>query len=150
MCSSIEGVEAIYTEKKEGLLDDIIKECFPVFKPSAEMCMSGCKVKKVRRYWCVHRFVHTSHENEKIDVSLVGVDMGDYNRFICVCVCVCVIHCRGRLLVTQPAFPYGASSEFIDRSSGRAETTSHTTHRDSEATTPRVTSRTNLLLVNRG
>ena len=23
---------------------------------------------------------------------------------MCVCVCVCVIHCRGRLLVTQPVF----------------------------------------------
>ena len=33
-----------------------------------------------------------------------------------VCVCVCV-HCRGRLLlVTQPTFPYGASSDLIDRS----------------------------------
>ena len=31
---------------------------------------------------------------------------------------------------------HGASSELIDRSSGRAESTSHTTHRDSKATTP--------------
>ena len=60
-------------------------------------------------------------------------------------VCVCVIH-LGRLLVTQPAFPYEGSSEFIDRSLGRAETTSHTTHQDSEATTHRVTSYTYLLL----
>ena len=38
---------------------------------------------------------------------------------------ICVIH-HGRLLVTQPAFPYRASSELKDRSAGRAETTSHT------------------------
>ena len=50
-------------------------------------------------------------------------------------VCVCVIH-LDRLLVIQPAFPYGASSELIDRYSGRVETISHTTHRDSKATTP--------------
>ncbi|MPC26573.1 hypothetical protein E2C01_019715 [Portunus trituberculatus] len=31
---------------------------------------------------------------------------------------------------------YGANSELIDRSSGRTETTSHSTHRESEATTP--------------
>ena len=60
-------------------------------------------------------------------------------------VCVCVIH-HGRLLVTQPAFPYRASSELVVRSSGRAETTSHTTHQDSETTTPRVTSLTYFLL----
>ena len=59
-----------------------------------------------------------------------------------VCVCVCV----ACLSLSQP-FPYGASSEVVDRSSGRAETTSHTTHRDSEATTPRLTSRTYLLLL---
>ena len=58
----------------------------------------------------------------------------------------CVIH-HGRLLVTQPDFSYGVSSELIDRSLGRAETTSHTTHRDSVATTPRVTSHTYLLLL---
>ena len=46
---------------------------------------------------------------------------------------------------------YGASSELIDRSSGRTETTStHNTHRESEATTPRVTSRTYLLLGEQG
>ena len=39
----------------------------------------------------------------------------------------CVIHCRGRLLVTQPTFPYGAqpaflygaNSELIDQSPGQ-------------------------------
>ena len=46
----------------------------------------------------------------------------------------CVCACHGSLLVTQPAFPYGASSELIDRSSERAETPSHTTHRNSKAT----------------
>ena len=65
-----------------------------------------------------------------------------YVRTYYVCVCVRVIHCRGRLLVTQPAYTLQNS----DRSSGRAETTSHTTHRDSEATTPRLASRTYLLL----
>ena len=50
---------------------------------------------------------------------------------------------------SQP-FPYRASSELIDRSSGRAETTSHTAHQDSEATTPLVTSRTYLLLSEQG
>ena len=67
---------------------------------------------------------------------------------VCVCVCVCVqfsvaVACWSP---SQP-LPYGSSSEFIDRSSGRAETTSHTANRDSEATTPRVTSRTYLLLL---
>ncbi|MPC32871.1 hypothetical protein E2C01_026202 [Portunus trituberculatus] len=43
-------------------------------------------------------------------------------------------------------FYYGASAELIDRSSGRAETTTRSTNRESEATTPRVTSHTYLLL----
>ena len=71
-----------------------------------------------------------------------------YAKDIDVCVCVCVIHHGRLLLVTQPA--YGASSELINRSSGRAETTSHTTHWDSEATTPRVTSLTYLLQSEQG
>ena len=33
--------------------------------------------------------------------------------YMCVCVCVCVIHHLGLLLVTQPAFPYGGSSELM-------------------------------------
>ena len=65
------------------------------------------------------------------------------------CVCVCVIH-HGCLLVTQPAYPDGGSSELMDRSLGRAETTSHTTYRDSKATAPRVTSCTYLLLGEQG
>ena len=60
----------------------------------------------------------------------------------CVCVCVCVIHCCGRLVVSQPVFSLRREL----RASGRAETTLYTTHRDSEATTPQVTSRTYLLL----
>ena len=52
------------------------------------------------------------------------------------CVCVCIYCCGcGCLLVTQPAFSLEASSELIDQSSSRAETTSHITHRDSKATT---------------
>ncbi|MPC24318.1 Eukaryotic peptide chain release factor subunit 1 [Portunus trituberculatus] len=41
---------------------------------------------------------------------------------------------------------YGVSSELIDQSSDRTETTTHSTHWESEATTPRVTSHTYLLL----
>ncbi|MPC33333.1 hypothetical protein E2C01_026678 [Portunus trituberculatus] len=41
---------------------------------------------------------------------------------------------------------YGARSELIDLSSSRTESTTHSTYRESEATTPRVTSRTYLLL----
>ena len=50
---------------------------------------------------------------------------------------------------SQP-LPYGTNSELIDRSSGRPETTSHSTHRESKATTPRVTSCTYLLLGDQG
>ncbi|MPC99777.1 DNA replication licensing factor MCM2 [Portunus trituberculatus] len=60
-----------------------------------------------------------------------------------------VIHLTSpRLPAGHPAsLPhYGASSELIDRSSGRTETTTHSTHRESQTTTPRVTSRTYLLL----
>ena len=62
---------------------------------------------------------------------------------------IVVIH-HSHLLVTKTFLSYGASTELIDRSWGRAETTSHTTHWECEATTLRITSRTYLLLVNRG
>ena len=51
---------------------------------------------------------------------------------------IAVFNSLSRSLAGHPA--YGASSELIDLFSGRAETTSHTTHPDSEATTHRITS----------
>ena len=51
---------------------------------------------------------------------------------------------------TSQPFPYGTSSKLIDQSSGWAQTTSHTTHWESEVTTPRVTSRTYMLLGEQG
>ncbi|MPC78225.1 hypothetical protein E2C01_072708 [Portunus trituberculatus] len=68
----------------------------------------------------------------------------------CFCILGSCIH--DHLLVTQPAFliTERASSEFIDRSSGKIETTPYSTHRESEATTPRITSRTFLLLGEHG
>ena len=70
---------------------------------------------------------------------------------LCVCVCVFTVFTVAVACwsPSQP-FPYGANSELIDRYPGRAETTSHATHRDSEATTPRGTSRTYLLLGEQG
>ena len=72
---------------------------------------------------------------------------GSYGVCVCVCVCVCVFTVAVACWSPSQPFPYEESSELIDRSSGRAETTSHTTHRDSEATPPQVTSRTYLLLL---
>ena len=57
-------------------------------------------------------------------------------------VAICV---RVKLLSRSPA-DHPPSLFPTDRSSGRAETTSYTVHRDSEATTPRVTSHTYLIL----
>ncbi|MPC71299.1 hypothetical protein E2C01_065573 [Portunus trituberculatus] len=55
--------------------------------------------------------------------------MGDPHN-VCVCVCVCVLCNSPQSSAGHPAsLPhYRASSELIDRSSCRTETTSHTTH----------------------
>ena len=77
------------------------------------------------------------------------------SHVVCMCVCVCVIHCRGRLLVTQPAFtlrselrahrPIWVGQKLHHQGPSRhLDLAHHTLHtsRDSEATIPRVTSRT--------
>ena len=61
----------------------------------------------------------------------------------------CLIH-HGCLLVTPLTFPHGVSSELTDRSSGRTETISHTTHQNREATTHRIAYHTYLLLGEQG
>ncbi|MPC90988.1 hypothetical protein E2C01_085996 [Portunus trituberculatus] len=58
--------------------------------------------------------------------------------------------CRCQEFPLSSLSHYGTSSELIDRSSGRTETTPHSTHRENEAATPRVTSRTYLLLGEHG
>ena len=73
---------------------------------------------------------HQQREERKVAKANLAIK-------VCVCVCVCVIH-HGCLLVTLTALPY-RQSEVRAQSLDRTETTAHTTHWNSEATTPQVT-----------
>ena len=116
---------------------------FLFFAPLSASALNACVCVCVCVCVCTARLLKHVHVRRRLSAVCLFVP-------VCVCVCVCIYTVAVACWSPSQPFPYRASSELTDRSSGRAETTSHTTHRESEAIIPRVTSRTYLLIGEQG